>query len=265
MKLYHYTTIDSLARILNSKSIKFNRLDQLDDLTESEEFGSFNPLKYTFSCSFTWDDRENIALWKMYANMETGVRLEFDSTNIFAPNYVDFPLQPIDGDIKPEPILTSIKSTDIVNQDFLLVFWMPICDENLGAGIHLKKVKYTDNIKDIYKNLVKFNPVSNSLECDVCEFGFYKSKYWEFQKEVRLLIYVIPNCQDKNDFDRLLSNERQLKTTSLFVPLSNFALDNLQIVLSPKTTDASRIIVESLTSNLSNISIRDSSLKHMIR
>lgn len=265
MKLYHYTTIDSLAHILKSRSIKFNRLDQLDDLTESEEFGSFNPLKYTFSSSFTWDSRENIALWKMYANMETGVRLEFDSTNIFTPKYTDLPPHSLSGDSIPKSILTSVKSTDIVNHDFLLIFWLSTDEKNLGAGVHLKEVEYTDHIKDIYKSLLKFDPVKHSLECDVWKFGFYKSKYWEFQKEVRLLIYTLPNCHSKNDFDRLLYNERQLETTSIFVPLSNFALENLQIVLSPKATDASRIIVESLTSNLSNISIKDSALKRMIR
>lgn len=265
MKLYHYTTIDSLANILNSRSIKFNRLDQLDDLTESEEFGSFNPLKYIFSSSFTSDSRENIALWKMYANMERGVRLEFDSTNMFTPTNTDLPQHSLTGDSVPISILTSLKSTDIVNQDFILFFWFSTDFQNLGAGMHLKKVEYTDNIKDIYKSLLKYDQVNKSLECPIREFGFYKSKYWEFQKEVRLLIYTMPNCHNKNDFERIFSNDRQLETTSLFVPLSNFALDNLQIVLSPKATDASRIIVESLTSNLSNISIKDSALKRIIR
>lgn len=43
MKLFHYTTIDTLALILDSKSIKFSRLDQLDDKQESEPFAEFNP------------------------------------------------------------------------------------------------------------------------------------------------------------------------------------------------------------------------------
>ena len=37
MKIYHYTTIDSLAMILSSRSIKFNRLDKVDDLEERTE------------------------------------------------------------------------------------------------------------------------------------------------------------------------------------------------------------------------------------
>lgn len=265
MKLFHYTTIDSLAHILKSRSIKFNRLDQLDDLSESEEFGSFNPLKYTFSSSFTWDYRENIALWKMYANMERGVRLEFDSSSMFNPKLTDLPPHSIKGNMIPKSIITSLKSTDIVNHDFLLIHWGSADTNNLGKGICLKKVEYNDNIKDVYKSLIKINSSDGSLACNVWEFGFYKTKYWEFQKEVRLLIYTMPNCHSEDDFHRLVSNNRILKTTSIFVPLSDFALDHLQIVLSPKATDASRIIVESLTSNLSNISIKDSALKRIIR
>lgn len=48
MKIYHYTTIETLALILESKSIKFSRLDMLDNKTESEPFSNFNPLNYIF-------------------------------------------------------------------------------------------------------------------------------------------------------------------------------------------------------------------------
>ncbi len=35
MKVYHYTSIETLALILKNKSIRFNRLDCVDDLEES--------------------------------------------------------------------------------------------------------------------------------------------------------------------------------------------------------------------------------------
>jgi len=35
MRIYHYTTINNLALILASKKIRFNRLDNVDDLEES--------------------------------------------------------------------------------------------------------------------------------------------------------------------------------------------------------------------------------------
>ena len=62
MKIYHYTTIETLALILESKSIKFSRLDMLDNKTESEPFSNFNTLNYIFSSSYTYDESENIPL-----------------------------------------------------------------------------------------------------------------------------------------------------------------------------------------------------------
>lgn len=32
MKIYHYTTIETLALIIKSRAIRFNRLDCVDDL-----------------------------------------------------------------------------------------------------------------------------------------------------------------------------------------------------------------------------------------
>jgi len=34
MKIYHYTTIESLAQILKNKTLLFNRLDCVDDIEE---------------------------------------------------------------------------------------------------------------------------------------------------------------------------------------------------------------------------------------
>lgn len=34
MKLYHYTSLDTLALILKNKTIMFNRLDRVDDIEE---------------------------------------------------------------------------------------------------------------------------------------------------------------------------------------------------------------------------------------
>ena len=133
MKLFHYTTIDTLAHILNNRSIKFNRLDQLDDKTESEAFADFNPLRYIFSSSFTDDPNENIALWRMYADMERGVRLEFESSTMFSPKNTPLSQHSIKGTL-PTSIYTAINSSDIINEDFILVFWEPLEDHSLGQG-----------------------------------------------------------------------------------------------------------------------------------
>ncbi len=36
--LHHYTDISTLALILKNRTIRFNRLDRVDDITEGESF-----------------------------------------------------------------------------------------------------------------------------------------------------------------------------------------------------------------------------------
>ena len=93
MKIYHYTSIETLALILKSKSIRFNRLDNVDDLEESM-YGSGpknqNLSKYIFVSCWTKSEEENLALWKMYAGYN-GIRIGLDE-NLF----VSYPNTPFD-------------------------------------------------------------------------------------------------------------------------------------------------------------------------
>lgn len=36
MRIYHYTNIETLALVLKNKTIRFNRLDRVDDLEEGQ-------------------------------------------------------------------------------------------------------------------------------------------------------------------------------------------------------------------------------------
>lgn len=49
--IYHYTSIENLALILNSQKIRFTRLDKVDDIEESTEYKKINVSKFLFvSC-----------------------------------------------------------------------------------------------------------------------------------------------------------------------------------------------------------------------
>lgn len=275
MRLFHYTTIDTLAYMMSNRSIRFSRLDTLDDKTESEPFAAFNPLKYIFSCSFTDDPKESIPLWKMYANMETGIRLEFDSATMFSPSSVktNIPSNTQERcDFQPY-IYTAVKSEDIINEDYVLMYWDYPKVDSLCSCIKIKGITYYDDFSELYKSKIRIQDVAlnNSrltnrlINYDPLDFGFYKTKYWEFQKEVRLLIYAIPFAKDSAAISEILSTNKPIKTESILVPLSEIALDNLKIVLAPKSTEASKLIVEALTSKLSNVSIEYSALKNTLR
>lgn len=72
-RIYHYTSVDTLEKILQTKAIRFNRLDCVDDV---QECSVSSYAKYVFISCWTESEEENIPLWKMYTNDVTqGVRI----------------------------------------------------------------------------------------------------------------------------------------------------------------------------------------------
>lgn len=273
MKIYHYTTIETLALIIESKCIKFSRLDMLDDKTESEPFSVFNPLQYIFSSSYTYDESENIPLWKMYANMETGIRIEFNTDTMFSPGYKKL-IEPSHNQEVckfPSYVYTAIRSEDILNSDYSINYWKRTESDSLCNCIKIKKVIYLDGFLELYKSKLKIEDtnkidyIQRNISYHPEDFGFYKSKYWEFQKEIRLLIYTSPFPKDEQEISNIVSGKRVLKTTSIFVPLSEECLQNIKITLAPKVSSAYRIIVKALLSQYPNAQVVDSCLYGTIR
>lgn len=74
--LYHYSSIETLALILKNKTIRFNRLDLVDDPEECEtkDFGKIG--RFFFVSCWMSDEEESIPMWKMYSNDLKGVRVK---------------------------------------------------------------------------------------------------------------------------------------------------------------------------------------------
>jgi hypothetical protein len=63
MKIYHYTNVESLAMILKNKTIRFNRLDKVDDIEEGNaESSGVRFCKYVFVSCWTENPEESIPL-----------------------------------------------------------------------------------------------------------------------------------------------------------------------------------------------------------
>ena len=76
MKIHHYTNIETLALILKNRTIRFNRLDRVDDLEEGRaECSGIKLGQYIFVSCWTEEAEESIPLWRMYTEKGTGVRI----------------------------------------------------------------------------------------------------------------------------------------------------------------------------------------------
>lgn len=262
MKIHHYTSIETLALILKYKTIRFNRLDRVDDMEESM-YGS-GPTKiklgqYVFVSCWTKVDQENISLWKMYTNYN-GIRITLD-----------------------EDMFVSYR----VNETFKSYFPSPfhLIDECYASSF-INKIKcheiiYEDNIETKIKDLVKLTgDTSATISTD--GIGLYKSKEWEFQHECRFKITLLPFKLGYNNKPvpssglEILESLIESIVPSIFsnisiekkyidIPLDVTKLGEIIVMLGPKATESERIIVESLLKDLPNAQIMDSYFKDKIR
>ena len=68
MKIYHYTSIETLALILQNKTLRFNNAKFVDDPNEviTKDYGSVQD--YVFISCWSNESTESIHLWKIYGN-----------------------------------------------------------------------------------------------------------------------------------------------------------------------------------------------------
>ena len=85
--LYHYTSVESLAMILSTKTFRLSPLSALDDLQEEKAEDVTKIGRTIFVSCWTDDYKESIPMWNMYSKMESGVRLKA-KTNLFGSGII---------------------------------------------------------------------------------------------------------------------------------------------------------------------------------
>lgn len=152
MRIYHYTNLESLALILKNKTIRFNRLDKVDDLEEGNvESLGVKFCKYVFVSCWTETEEESIPLWKMYGGDNGGVRISLEQEMF--KEYLIANLKT--GNMKSEgAIISKIPVQDMVNPNF---FFIPILD--YGNDLFYRHIKYVDNISAFTKDAIQITNI----------------------------------------------------------------------------------------------------------
>ncbi|MDD3645394.1 MAG: hypothetical protein PHR19_07705 [Bacteroidales bacterium] len=270
MRIYHYTNLESLALILKNKTIRFNRLDRVDDYEEgnAESLGvRFS--KYVFASCWTEEPEESIPLWKMYGGDFGGLRISmehemFKEYNLFAP---DLHIQTDTGFFS-----SKIPAKDMNNPDF---FIFPFLDyEN---DLFYRQIRYVDNVFEYTKDSIKIGNINGNrgdMNLEMKSFGYYKNKRWEFQKESRFVLYIFPvNILREGANPEISSIVMQRLLNNIPLPFSYYdmnlkedAMDNMEITLSPSASEAQKIIVQTLVDKYApRAKVFESSLGKLVR
>ena len=231
-KIYHYTSIPTLALILNGKCIRFNRLDKVDDIEEAENKDLENFGQFCFVSCWTRDSTESIPLWNMYTPDMAGVRIGLDE-QMFDPDY----------DINAQ----------VENKKAKGLFDVP---EAPLPYPELFEIEYVDKV---YVPLA-FSYHQNSEELFYVagdRLGRIKNDHWSFQKECRFKLLARPNSEKSTavasslkEFSWACAQSRNLNIIkakeSLLFDLRPNILEDIDILLGPKASEAETLIVRSL-------------------
>lgn len=262
--IHHYTSIQSLALILESKKIRFSRIDSLDDIKEIDGFPDRLEKTVFVSC-WTEDDQENISLWSLYTQMK-GVRISLpqDMFNKYHLKAGDYGNWGFGFDIIAPLPLEKIRTDEYV---IVNPFW-------LEDGFY-KKIIYSDLCVENRKKIISIDSEGNINGKAIQNLFIHKDSIWAFQKESRFYLITIP----LPPLDLFKDRKNQMLNCNLIVKqyadnyisyidvdLNNEILNNIIVRLSPTSTNADRIIVESLLHKYtSNGEIENSSLRNTIR
>lgn len=238
--IYHYTSIETLALILKSKKIRFNSLKNVDDINETQfsDQDEINLSSHTLISCWTNNEEENLAFWHMYTPNMKGVRIKISKDLFqkysFNTEYV--------ADIQNSFVTNSlVPKTECFNQDY----WIVPFSENF------LQIEYTDREDLLRPKIIQVD--SNNYTVKIGEIGRYKSKIWEFQKEVRFILFVLPTkdslrnpIHPLNDFQKIMINKIPPPIENYFIKIKDEAFKSMEITLGPKCTLSEEIIIEAL-------------------
>lgn len=271
MKIYHYTSVDSLALILKNKTLLFNRLDCVDDLEEGAvESAGVKLGKYTFVSCWTESSEESIPLWKMYAGDGMGVRIGLEK-NMFKQFYIENPQW--GGQQMLGRIWQPLPPSEFNQKDY---FVLPSFSIDREDGFFYRRIQYVDSVFDKTCATVKITPTGDGkadASMALGEIGRYKHKRWAFQEETRFALHIFPFNPFFTSVDNISSvalqsylQNKELGFTKYFMHLDEKVLSNIEITLSPNANDGHRAIVEALTQLYApSATINDSSLGRLVK
>jgi hypothetical protein len=246
--IYHYTNIETLALILKNKTIRFNRLDRVDDISEGESFEKIKLQNFLFVSCWTLDSEESIPLWRMYTNNLQGVRLRL-SKDFFnwQPLKIPDKLLPLSHGVIESPI----PYEEIFTNDY---FILPVAK---GNSQFERNVEYNPDYKNIKNQKIIITENRINIQ-DIGRIASIKSPNWAFQKEYRFILMIFPSFPNTG-FDDIFWQKNFPKYAIMALhkgegPKVNFfdmqinpdVLNSLEITLGPNCSEGNNLIVQAL-------------------
>lgn len=255
--MYHYTDVETLKKIIETKKIRFTRLDLLNDPYEGlHKIGGVesyeSEMRQLVYCScWTNLERESVNLWSIYSDME-GVRIKMKST-LFSERLV---LREIRNGFIPIGAINPIKVNFLKDNE----------DMEVKQIYGPFKIQYVNEINETYEDVVsesianegtddEFTMNNVSLE----DIGMKKVRHWEYENEWRYKIAPVKEVHGSNSAFSKEVFEVLITPEYIDVP---YKTDIEEILVGPKVSEETENDLRIFLKNMGlEISVRRSDIK----
>ena len=244
-RLFQYTSLGVLSLILQNKTIRFNSLENLDDLEESSlQFCDDNPPVTYVSC-WTSIVEESIPMWKLYTKMTDGIRIELPIGPFKDPRTQNGNCVPGSYDYRAAKWIPVLPPSRV---DPELVYMAQPYSLN-----HPNRVIYRD---DLTASEIVASEASgqNAVVTHNGAIARFKRNNWDFQQEFRYIVIL-----------QRARNNIPLKPY-YDADLDDAAISNMKIIVSPMFSDSNYLLLDALLKKYDyGIKFNESDLKGKIK
>ncbi|KZL26270.1 DUF2971 domain-containing protein [Pseudovibrio sp. Ad37] len=238
--IYHYTTIQALACILEKRTIRLTRLDCLNDPDEGAAVTFDNAAKQVYCSSWTSLSHDTIPMWRMYSGFD-GVRLglpakmfKIHSDIINVSKEPGYPIKFSSLNTKIT-VTTQNSATGETVHAYL--------DQLLGPDEIHYKLNTSQTLAVVHANNYGEERDFHNYK----KIGLFKAHHWEFENEVRFRLVQNLNTVLPSGIARQVRDDISYAEKAVHIPLKDDILDHAQILLGPNCKDSpNAIIVEAL-------------------
>ncbi len=225
--LYQYTSAGSLEKILASRTLRFSRLDTVNDPEEATALDVALASSSVFVSCWSATESEQLPMWSMYGQNLCGVRIGLP-TNMFCG--------------RKEPVIFE-KGGALLTVDswHSITRKSPAMDTNSCAIIGPNKVYYSND--PAYRNRRLVYRHSGTAYFCPYDLGMVKGTHWSYEQEWRFKIAALnfgAQFPDDDYFNKVTLDFAAfpVEPEALFIPLDPSSLDQLSVTLGPKADDA---------------------------
>lgn len=267
--LYHYASLDTLALILHNRTIRFSRLDKVDDPQEQRSADSQNLGKMKLVSCWTSSDEESIPMWREYAGAECGVRIQMKSYPFKQYSVSTESLSKLSPDAVLDAFGGSFDGLHLPLEDF---WHRSYHFKEMARSVEmLHKVQYTNDKSLLFPEVIR-SCGNGWIEADLSALGIHKATAWSYQNEWRYVLTAVPvgiasiikgDTEAVKKAAEVILDRCDPEIPSFYdLVISDEAFSSMKIVASPKMTPGNRVILDALVQKYApGIEVTESSIE----